>query len=372
MISKLNEEELLEFGKKIKRKYWKLWGDIDGQIKEKFSNINGKTSQYGVPDVLFQKRTSRTNRVLIPWKTIVQNNITYEQLETFYGGVCVEFVNDDIFNPNFSKNNTHKLLKNKIGSNDPISSIITFRTEDGDSGATISRSSFLKFKEIVGEKEFSKIYKPISRNNNVPYKGKGDNIVWEGNVYYSIKGGSQNSIESHNNVKDQCLFNPAIDYANEQVCLDIDILMSFFAIHCFDIQKNLVGDFELLKSETVNYLKSRTYDEGNLYEYCIAHPTLKYGNGYLVDPIRLFKMSINNFKSSGLENSSVICHNEAANKNLFYFDSRQNFILTPARPTNFFWSTHLSNMMQQNYTLQEYYLEEDKRSEVRKKLQAND
>ena len=51
-----------------------------------------KTGRYSVPEKLFQKRTSRQNRVLIPWKTIEQNNITIEQLETFYGGVCVEFV----------------------------------------------------------------------------------------------------------------------------------------------------------------------------------------------------------------------------------------------------------------------------------------
>ena len=161
MISIINKEDLFELGKRLKKKYWKLWGDIDGHIKEKFSNINGKTGQYSVPDVLFQKRTSRTNRVLIPWKTIFQNNITYEQLKTFYGGVCVEFVNDDIFNTNFFNNKTYQILKEKIGDNDTISAILTFRTEDGDSGATISRSSFLKFKEIVGDKKFNKNYKKL-------------------------------------------------------------------------------------------------------------------------------------------------------------------------------------------------------------------
>jgi hypothetical protein len=77
-------------------------------------------------------------------------------------------------------------------------------------------------------------------------------------------------------------------------------------------------------------------------------------------------MSISDFKTSGLENSSVVCHNEAANKNIFYYDNIQNFILTPARPSNFFWSKHLSNMMQQNYNLDEYFVEEEKRYLKRK------
>ena len=64
----------------------------------------------------------------------------------------------------------------------------------------------------------------------------------------------------------------------------------------------------------------------------------------------------------------VICHNEAANKETYYYDRIQEFILTPARPDNLFWATHLSNMMQQNYTLEEYYKEEDKRHKKRKEI----
>ena len=38
-----------------------------------------------MPDELFQKRTSRKNRVLISWKTVKNNNLTVEQLETLLG-----------------------------------------------------------------------------------------------------------------------------------------------------------------------------------------------------------------------------------------------------------------------------------------------
>ena len=67
-----------------------LLANIGHEVSEKFRNINGKTAQGNVPIELFQRRTSRRNRVLIPYKTVYKNNLTIEQLETFEGGVCVD------------------------------------------------------------------------------------------------------------------------------------------------------------------------------------------------------------------------------------------------------------------------------------------
>lgn len=355
--------------KKLKRTLFKYWSDIHPKIREKFNNLNGKTGRYSVPEKLFQKRTSRQNRVLIPWKTIEQNNITIKQLETFYGGICVEFVNYDFFNPKYDNNLIHTHLKNLVGTNGLISSMISFRTEDGDSGANIPRSSFIEFSRLIDEGLLNFTKTPILRDDKFEYSGKGSNEVWKGNIYYSIKGGDQNSIESHTNDQNPQIFNPATEYANELVCLDLDIMMSYFCLYCFDLKKYIQENtIKILKSECERYLKKRYYDEGNLYEYCINHPSLKLGSGLLIDAIQLNNISIDDFKTSGLENSSVICHNEAANKDKFYFDSINNFLVTPARPTNLFWSTHLSNMMQQNFNLIEYYEKENERVEKRKGL----
>ena len=344
----------------IKKQLWDIWGKLDSKILEKFKNINGKTGQYDVPDVLFQKRTSRSNRVLLRWKIIEQNNITIEHLKTFFGGVCVEFVNEDLFNNKNRENELFNYLISKIGSDEKISSMLSFRNEDGDSGATISRENYTNFVSEPNED-----YSPIKRKNKKA-RGKGDNSVWEGNLFYSIKGGSQESFESHAGLEEPMLFNPAVEYANVKVCQDIDITMSYFALHCFDLPLNEIGNFNELLKNIETFLKTRVYDDGNLLDYCKNHYSLRLGNGYLVDPIQLNQMSISDFKTSGLENSSVVCHNEAANKNIFYFDNIQNFILTPARPSNFFWSKHLSNMMQQNYNLDEYIFEEEKRYLKRK------
>ena len=105
----------------------------------KLKNICNKTGQYGIPSELFQKRTSRKNRVLIAWKEVKENTITVEQLKTFSGGVVVEFINDDYFIDESSldaiNKNTYSYLKSKVGSDELVSSIITFRSESGTSSS---------------------------------------------------------------------------------------------------------------------------------------------------------------------------------------------------------------------------------------------
>ncbi len=357
-------EVQIKKGRLLRNQIWKIWGKLDKKILEKFKNLNGKTGKYDVPDPLFQKRTSRSNRVLLRWKVLSQNKMTIDQLKTFYGGLCVEFVNEDFFDIANKENELFNHLVSKLGSDEMISSILSFRNEDGDSGANNSREYYNLFKSTLKEE-----YTPIKRKSS-KVKGKGDNSCWVGNLFYSIKGGSQESIESHSKKNEPKLFNPALEYANEFVCLDIDLTMSYFALHCFDLDKASIPGFDKLISDIELYLKGREYDEGNLLDYCKNHTSLSWGGGFLIDPIQLKKMSIYDFSTSGLEDSSVVSHNEAANQYKFYFDSVQKFMLSPARPTNFFWSKHLSNMMQQNFNLDEYFVEEEQRQIKRKAMQS--
>lgn len=359
-----------------------IWRKLDNLIEEKFKNLAGKTAQYKVPTKFFQKRTSRENRVLIPWKVVKNNQLTIKHLETFFGGVCVEFVNYDFIKSENINDEVFKFSKNKLGFDGLISSMISFRTESGDSGARISRKSYNEFVKLIKEGELKLELEPLVRDKTVKYSGKGDNSVWKGNFFCGIKGGTQKSILSHygtslkkvekaivsDQITDQLIFNPATEYANKQICNDITIQMSFFAMHCYDINKDNYENFDLIKKECQKYLIQRNFDDGNLYEYCIQHPSLKFGNGILIDPIRFKKISINNFKGEGKADSVVLSHNEAANKDLFYFDETNQYILSPARPMNLFWSTHWSNMMQQDNKIEEFWIKENKRVEKRNSI----
>lgn len=352
---------LLKDSISLRNKIWKIRLNLDMKVYEKFKNLCGKTWQYDVPSELWQKRTSRSNRVLLRWKTIKQNNMTIEWLQTFYGGVCVEFVNDDFLNESNKDNGLYNYLMTKIWADEMTSAIISFRNEDWDSWATFARANYAKYIE-----QYNGDIKPIKRKfPQVPWKWSND--VREGYHYFSIKWGSQTSIESHKDLPPPMLFNPAIEYANEQVCIDIDLTMSYFALHCEDL-KGTIPWYDLLIKDLEKYLESREYDGGNLYNYCNNHDSLKNTEKVLVDPIQLKKMSIKNFATSSYEESSVVCHNTAANKYIFYFDNSLKCILSPANPKNFFWATHLSNMMQQNFSLEEYIAEEERRYLKRKWL----
>lgn len=326
----------------------------DGKIRTKLTNVCGKTGQYNVPNELFQKRTSRKNRVLISWKTVSKNGLTLEQLKTFSGGVVVEFINNDYFQEDNNKDSLFNYLKGKLGSDDIVSSIISIRNEDGGSSSQIARNAFEKLKiSFPNWKELI-----IKRKNNITNPVNIGNEKWNGFVYVYIAGGQQDVIKSH--TKDQLLFNPACEYANEDVCLDIDLVMIFFALYSINketISENQKKELEFLQESISTELKNSKYDSGILLDYCKNHPCLVLESGKLFDPIQFEKINIIDFSIDNKEDPRNLdfTHNEAVNKEKFYFDNSKRCILTPTRPNNIFWSKHLSNMMQQNFSLDEYF-----------------
>lgn len=66
------------------------------------------------------------------------------------------------------------------------------------------------------------------------------NDKWKGFLFVSIRGGQQDTIETH---KDNqiTLFNPACEYANAEVSLDIDLTLAYFAMRSIDFD-NLPDD----------------------------------------------------------------------------------------------------------------------------------
>lgn len=73
----------------VRTKAMNFLGSFGNNIKTKLSNVCSKTGQYNVPSELFQKRTPRSNRVLISWRAVKNNKLTLEQLNAFEGGVVI-------------------------------------------------------------------------------------------------------------------------------------------------------------------------------------------------------------------------------------------------------------------------------------------
>lgn len=341
----------------------------------KITNITGKTGQYNVPDELFQKRTARKNRVLISWKSVKNNNLTLQNLKAFEGGVVVEFINDDYFNKDNYPDELFQYLVKKIGSDDLVSSMISIRSETGSSSSSIQRKYYNR---LLNGTEF--IYNGqkvlINKNNlhdyairrKATYSSGMGNEHWEGFIYISVKGGQQNTIKSHN--KEVRLFNPACEYLNEEISLELNLVIAYFTLQSKVLNENVsfdeIKEYNDIMKALRDVLSDCYYDsdayKGNLLEYCENHPSTSMKKGELFDPIQVTPIYIEDFAidDKNDERNIDFTHDEAVNKDRYYWDDYRKTILSPARPTNIFWSKHLSNMMQQNFSLEEYFEHQEK------------
>ena len=138
----------------------------------------------------------------------------------------------------------------------------------------------------------------------------------------------------------------------------------------YEIDQELFNNtFNNIKQALKESEYSSTSYKGNLLDYCEKHISCVIKKNKLIDPIQLKSIDINNFNIDKRTDKSIdLTHNEAVIKDLFYWDTKQQCLLSPARPTNLFWSFHLSNMMQQNFSLKEYFKNEERIYIQRQKL----
>ncbi len=349
----------------------------DYEIDVKLENVCGKTGPYYVPKALFTERTKRNNRVLLPWKSVVSNNLTYEQLNTFENGVVVEFLNNDYFIESNRNNPLFNLLRDKLGSDENVSSIISIHTEEGSSSSAVPRSAFSKLIDntecfykgehvIVTEDNYRnyilrKLTGPREKHSNE------GNDKWDGFIFVSIRGGQQDVLETHGG-NGITLFNPACEYASEDVSLDINLVVSYYILK--SITDDLHGLQQLIH-ELEECLVQINYDSdaytGNLLDRCKANYSLSLVDNQLTDPIQLKQIHVEHFakETERDDNSIDLTHLDSVNNDRFYWDRIHECLLSPARPDNLFWSFHLSNMMQQNFTLDEFFVLERQRVERR-------
>ncbi|WP_324005642.1 hypothetical protein RFF20_06965 [Pasteurella multocida] len=336
-------------------------------IKTKFNNISGKTGAYFVPDTLFQKRTHRKNRALIPYQHVIKNGLTYEQLQTFEGGVAVEFLNNDFFDelamPQDKQSPIFKILKDKLGSDEQVSAIIDIRS-NGESSSSIQRSAYenlIRYLKSKGLNERDCLVKRKSdaySSSGTRFSGQG-NEYWEGFIYYKISGGQQDVKDSHQqhgippgNVQ---LFNPSVEYANEAVSKDIDLVLIYFAFYSIPLCKRK-NEWDEIIGKYKKYFEERKYSSGTLWNYVSNHICLNLEPNILMDPIQAKPISIEDFILKNRdENALDLTHEISVKKAEYKFDTQLNTLLSPARPDNLFWSKHLSNMMQQDFSLNEYF-----------------
>lgn len=365
--------------KQLKSKLNKFFDTVDPKIKEKFKNVVAKTRRNNIPTNIFLARTARYSRVLIPWKKVKNNNITFSQLQTFVGGVVVEFINEDWFEPINRTDPLFMQLKDCLGSDNTVSAIISFRSENGAISSSHPQSYFDRFLSGTPVTYKGNNY-TITDANYLDFRltqtdlGQVGNEKWSGFLYYSIKGGIHTTAASASNTDNFHLFNPSCDYANALVSYDIFFTLSYFALKSVDttsLDVNELVTYNSLITLLTDRLQQANYDSpdytGNLLDYCNNHPSLPIEHDYLFDPIKLEQINIHDFAVDDKKDPRNIdlTHNEAVFHERYYWDNIKQCILSPSRPTNLFWGFHESNMIQQNHTLEEYIELEISRVEKR-------
>ena len=151
------------------------------------------------------------------------------------------------------------------------------------------------------------------------------------------------------------MFNPSVEYASEKTSLDITLVLIYFALFSIQLDKR-DSEWDNIKLSYQKYFKTRVYNGMSLFEYTNTHICLNLEKDILTDPIQVEPIYIDDFTIKNRDENSVdITHQISVKKAIYTYDRTNDTILTPAQPTNLFWSKHLSNMMQQNFSLEDYH-----------------
>ena len=352
-------------------------------ITVKITNNNGKC---GTGSILSLQRTKRSGRCTMSLGVLKNNGFDsiekIIELRTFLQGLVIMLENNDYFDLIDKQDDFSKYLISIIGSDEIISSIIVIMSTNGDSGSSYALSCYEKIKPVIEQNN----WKRVERKPDCEKKGEcvtEGNNKWHGQYYYKISGGSNTKIElSHPESSTEFqLFNEYFDYANEDVCLHINVIMIFYMLHCFDIHTYIkLDDVIRMISTFETFLKETHYDGGSLYDTCLINECIvdEGEKRILICPLTLNKISINQFDKENLKTNDYnetmlaeqkqmqICHNEAVSKKRIYYDKTRGCILTAARPQNLFWGEKLGNMQQQDFTINEYWNDLEKKIERRK------
>ncbi len=329
-------------------------------IQTKLKNINKAADDNAIPCTT--KRVSQTSREFIPYKIIKYNNITLQQLQTEPNGVAVGLSYDVYESLRDSDNKTELeqyLLKN-IGGNNIVSSIVYIMKEEGSSGSGPQREMLKKLKlEIVKNN-----WQPITIHGTFAHGTKHmGNEKWQGHYYYNICGGAQERLKSWTDKEPQIFTTYKNHMNNKQVVDDNKACLIYQMLHTWDINKYIKkAEADKFKKQLGDYLKTKKYMEQNCLEL-INNLKVIDKEGNLVSPILCKNLSIEDFEK---EKAINISHNEAVCKNKIYWCENNKILLSDYRPGNLFWDLKIGNMQQQDFTLDEYWVDHNERTELRK------
>lgn len=339
-------------------------------IRTKVKNIN----KAGKCDVCPTKRVSQNSRILLPYYIIRKCGLTLCQLKTHTSGVVIDVPfreYERIRNSSVGETISDEIdayISNNIGggTSSPVAVIVTIRKENGYSGSSVQREDLVRLKNEIAVKG----WEPVAYNPEKTIKGKKNkgNENWSGHYYYNISGGSQQSFKSHPNKEPQIFTTHKGFMSTEKIIIDVMASLVWQKLHIFDIDKCIPREDALKYKQTLeDYLKNTKYLGKSCYELMKKFQNIR--DGKLISPITQKEISITAFDKETVgeckDDIVDVSHNEAVNKHNIRFCLENNVMLSDYFPGNLFWDTHLGNMQQQSFTVEEYWRETEERTAKR-------
>jgi len=354
--------------KNIKKVCDEIKSKLPSSIQTKLKNIN----KAGTCFICTTKRVSQTSRMILEYPYVVKNNLTLDQLQTHVNGVVVDIpfrqyerIRDT--DKNMLSHLDQYLLDNIGGmSTQRVVGIITLVKDNGSSGSSLQRVDLERFKQEIEARNWQPI-NDVKEINGVKVKNKNKgNMNWGGHYYYNVSGGSQESFKSH--ALEPQIFTTSKGFmSNEDVVVDNISSLTWQVLYINDLSI-YIPDVDILKYKQIleHHLKSKIY----MGKSCLEHlnELENIHDGKLISPITREYISIHAFdseKTLNKEDQVNISHNYAVNNRRIDFCPQQNVMLSDYRPGNLFWDTHLGNMQQQSFTIQQYWSEIEKRNKIR-------
>jgi hypothetical protein len=156
--------------------------------------------------------------------------------------------------------------------------------------------------------------------------------------------------------------------STKKIIIDVMASLVWQMLHIFDIDKFISTEDALKYKQTLeDYLKKTMYLGESCYESIKKLENIR--DGKLISPITQKEISITAFDKETVgdckDDIVDVSHNEAVNKHNIRFCPENNVMLSDYFPGNLFWDTHLGNMQQQSFTVEEYWRETEERTAKR-------
>lgn len=259
----------------------------------------------------------------------------------FPNGLVVVMRNQDYFTMKASSVPIEKLIVDRLGSDELLSSVIHIESSESNCNQDIMK--------LIERVKSDSSLKPLQKKNpKMSHKGANSNTNWEGHYAIVAKGGNNKLNVCEGNIP---LGNPIYDYADSYISESIEYQMVYMML-CSENAQILLKD-QTKFDEIKEICRQECEKRGTLNFECFAPCTPIDSDGNLRCCVLNNRIKAEQFFLLPTDKYSVqYCHIESKSDD--YIEIVDNRVQTTFRPYNIAWGHQWANRGQNEMTIQEF------------------